>query len=508
MTKVSIIISTYNRPEQLKRAIESVLAQTFKDWELIIVDDASTDIAVSKTIFSFSDHNPVIQYRSLLTHFGSDTRPKNTGIKHAKGEYIAFLDDDNTWRPDHLAALVKALTAHPEVDLVYGDRWAIDEDEPGSPGRLGPARDFDPYWLLQKSNYIDTSDVLVRGQALRYVGGFDESQRKYIDWNLWVRLAKAGSNFLRVPLVLTDYRLHSGSKSKTVHTKAEEQIHKETGQWVVAPDWHAVDCDIHLPYLGEVKKPRVAIFSLTYDRLEYTKACFESLYKTAGYEFDHIIVDNGSTDGTVAWLKDRFGAELKSGQVRLYEKAENEGISRGSNTALDALALGGYRWTDDPNGPLTSTNQGRFDIIGKVDNDCLFLNQGWLARIVDLWGANHRLALSPYVQGLKDSPGGHPRSNYGMVKGELLGMTTHLGGICHFVDARAYRDFRWDEDMPLHGVQDLELSQYLKTHGYQMAYLENWFIEHYKTTAGQEADYPEYFERRKREKTERYTKKD
>lgn len=136
----------------------------------------------------------------------------------------------------------------------------------------------------------------------------------------------------------------------------------------------------------------------------------------------------------------------------------------------------------------------------KVDNDCLFLTHEWLEKMVELWGANRRMALSPYVQGLRDNPGGAPRIGYGELCGELIGITRHLGGISHFVGADAYDLFRWDETQPLHGIQDLEFSNFLLKNGWQMGYLENYFVEHIDGTDGQAKRYPEYFERRKQEK--------
>ena len=115
------------------------------------------------------------------------------------------------------------------------------------------------------------------------------------------------------------------------------------------------------------------------------------------------------------------------------------------------------------------------------------------------------LALSCYVQGLKDNPGGAPRELYATLNGELIGMTRHLGGILQFVSAKAYDEFRWPEDEFLHGVQDMEFSQWLNYHGYSMGYLENYFVSHGPVGAdGQKKDYPDYFEKRKVEKTVRY----
>lgn len=469
--KVSVVISTRNRCNRLSKAIESVQKQTFTDWEIIVVDDASTD-GTKEIVLGFKDHR--IKYISRSKNFGNDTKPKNQGIEASKGEYVAFLDDDCVYRPDHLQALVTSLDTQPEnIAMVYGDRWIVDETGQHHDGP-GVTSNYDPGLLLQR-NYIDTSDVLVRKSALYDVGGFDERYKKYVDWNLWVRLCKYGYDFVRVPLILTDYHLHNDMKS----------LRKEDEKGFSKPSWDAYDLEIELDFIGEKKEPRVAVFTLTYDRIEYTQSCFEQMRKTAGYDYDHYVIDNGSTDGTFEYLdKSETSGEIK--QVHAY--TDNQGISRGSNQAIETILSKEY------------------DIIIKVDNDCHFENKGWLEAMINVWKSNHRIALSCYVQGLKDNPGGAPRYYRGRIAGETIGMTHHLGGICHFVDAKAYKNFRWDEDSYLHGMQDVEFSQYLEKNGYQMGYLENWFCTHIDGTDGQHKKYPEYFERRKLEKRTRYEK--
>lgn len=176
-------------------------------------------------------------------------------------------------------------------------------------------------------------------------------------------------------------------------------------------------------------------------------------------------------------------------KIYLIINKENVGISHGSNQALDLMR-----------------DKIKPDIIMKLDNDAILQSNGWLSTMVNLWRSNHRLAMSVYISGLRDNPGGAHRFAYGTLKGELVGMTRHLGGICHFVDADAYKDFRWPEkDDTLHGFQDLYFSNYLLANGYQMGYLENYFCSHGpKGTVAQEQDYKEYFERRKKEKTTKY----
>jgi glycosyltransferase involved in cell wall biosynthesis len=470
-------MSTFNRANLLPRAIKSVIDQTFPYWELIIVDDASKD-DTEKVVKSFKDER--IRYIKRTKNSGCDNRPKNDGLKASGCDYIAFLDDDNEYRPDHLAILYKEIRKDDITDVVYGDRWII--SDPGCPNPIKPqigfTHDFDPAFLMER-NFIDQSDVLVKREAFYDVGGFDERFKKYVDWNVWVRMAKFGKQFRRVPIIITNYHLHGKMKSLTVHTKGDDQYH-------FVPQWDPYDIEVELNFLGTPQRvPKVAVFSITYDRLGYTKKSFKSLLETAGYEYDHYVVDNGSTDGTVEYLNSKYKHGVIK-QLKLNEK--NEGISKASNDAVTMIKHHEY-----------------YDIIVKWDNDCIGLTKGWLAKMVEIWKSNHMFALSCYVQGLVDNPGGAPRLGFGTVKGELIGITKHIGGICHFVDARAYEAFRWDEDSFLHGVQDMEMSQYLNFHGFSQGYLENYFVSHGPGgTEQQKKDYQDYFARRVREKQTRY----
>lgn len=472
---ISVVLTTYNRSKRLKKAIQSVLNQSLPGWELIVVDDHSKD-DTEKVVRSFDD--PRIKYIKKKKNFGCDTQPKNYGIIASRGEYIAFLDDDNEYRPDHLAVLLKAIESDEHIGVVYGDRWlrceSPKDDPKWIPDQLGIASEWSPEALM-KRNFIDTSDVLVRRKCLFDVGGFDERYKKYIDWNLWVRMTKYGIRFKRVPMVITDYHLHEGMKSLRVKTKGDTDT-------IFAPEWDPFDCEVFLPYLGtNVVPPKVAIFSITYDRLEYTKKSFKSLAETTNYPYDHYVVDNGSTDGTVEWLKKHIDPD------KLILNQKNVGISKASNQAIEMIKKGNYQ------------------CVVKWDNDCIGLTKGWLNKMVDIWVSNRKIALSCYVQGLVDNPGGAQRLGFGTLKGELVGVTKHLGGICHFVDIHAYDDFKWDESSFLHGVQDMEMSQYLLFHGFSQGYLENFYVSHGpKGTVQQKVDYKDYFDRRVKEKQTRY----
>ena len=214
------------------------------------------------------------------------------------------------------------------------------------------------------------------------------------------------------------------------------------------------------------------------NRLDYTKRMLRSMRDRAGYPFVWFPVDNGSTDGTAKWL---------SSYPMLIANKKNLGISKASNQALDKIG-------------------NDFDIIVKVDNDCEFMTNGWLSAIVDIFERQGQFILSPRVEGLRDNPGGIPRTQYVYVGEHFLGLAPHIGGICCAANVNIYRNFRWDEEDFLHGDQDYIFSQMAIKEGYILSYMENVIVEHMDTTEGQIKTHPEYEENRKELKTKRYEK--
>lgn len=474
-------MSTFERPRMLKRAIKSVIRQTFKDWELIIVDDCSQDEKTPKLCERFRNKDSRIHYVRSCPNFGQHTRIKNTGINAAQADLIAYLDDDNEYRKDHLQVLYKYL--RPELDIVYGDRWLIDKTGQGKDS-IGVYSEFNAS-KLQQMNYIDTSDVLMRKSCLLKIGGWDESLPKFADWNLWIRCVKAGFKFQRIPIIITDYYIHKGC-NQFKHDSGIDPITRRP-KATFEPD----ACKIWPDKTSFGRRPplKVAIFTLTMDRLEYTKRMYKSMTERAGYPFDWFVVDNRSKDGTKEWIKDYKYTEGKKHMVRTWQfNKENVGISKASNQALDLIGE-------------------NYDIIIKADNDCEFMTDDWLKTIVDLYERQQKIVVAPRVEGLRDSPGGVPRENYFYVGNHFIGTAPHLGGICIVAPAELYKGFRWEEDDFLHGDQDYVFSQYVISKQCMLGYMENIIVEHTDSTIGQIKKYPDYFKEQKELKQMKYEPK-
>ncbi|MFW5883131.1 MAG: glycosyltransferase family 2 protein, partial [Verrucomicrobiota bacterium] len=184
--KVSVIIPTYNRKALLARAIESVQAQTFTDFELLVIDDGSTD-GTAELMAALDE--PRLRYLQQPQNAGV-AAARNRGLREARGRYIAFLDSDDTWLPHKLASQVEILDAAPEaVGLVYGGVEDVGADTtrtflPEAEGRIFEAL------LLSNVVHAATITSLIRRSAILTAGFFDEQLPAIEDWDYWVRLAR------------------------------------------------------------------------------------------------------------------------------------------------------------------------------------------------------------------------------------------------------------------------------------------------------------------------------
>jgi glycosyltransferase involved in cell wall biosynthesis len=186
--KVSVIIPTYNRAEFLRSAIESALNQTFKDIEIIVADDKSTDNTPT-VVKSFNDKR--IKYLTNKSNMGPSAT-RNSAILASKGEYIAFLDDDDEWIPKKLQKQVELLDkSPPNICGVYSDRLIIDRlsNEIISKGLQSGKVRGNLLSQLAMHNQINTCTVLLRKRCLDEVGLFDETISYMEDRDLWIRLS-------------------------------------------------------------------------------------------------------------------------------------------------------------------------------------------------------------------------------------------------------------------------------------------------------------------------------
>lgn len=218
MPKVTVIIPTYNRAAFLKEAIDSVLDQDFNDFELIVVDDGSTDLT-AHLLLSYRQSIRVVQ----TDRMGVSTA-RNAGISVAKGEYIAFLDSDDLYNRKKLSAQISFMEAHPAVKICYTDEIWIRKGV-----RVNPKKRHAKYsgWIFEKCLplcIISPSSVLMVRGLLDEVGLFDETMPVCEDYDLWLRIA------VRYPVHFIDRKLiikrggHDDQLSSTVWGKDRYRI--------------------------------------------------------------------------------------------------------------------------------------------------------------------------------------------------------------------------------------------------------------------------------------------
>ena len=212
-------------------------------------------------------------------------------------------------------------------------------------------------------------------------------------------------------------------------------------------------------------RPHVAVLTVTRDRLGYSKHCFRQLRKNAGCRFDHYVFDNGSSDGTQDWLK------KKTNLTEVIYSDTNIGISKALNQLLDVAR--------------------DYSVIVKVDNDCELVTYGALRDAARFVTDNPLWICSPRIEGLNAPPGTGEEQ---VVSGQRIGVTSMIGGI--FLARHTSFQYRYDEANPIWGMDDVGISGAAYAQGGQTCYLLDHVANHYETTKGQEARYPDYFDRK------------
>jgi len=213
--RVSVVLPTYNQAEYLPQALDSVLNQTWRDYELIVVNDGSTD-DTPRILDEYQQ-----RYGFAVIHQENQKLPRalNTGFRLARGQYLTWTSSDNVMLPHMLEVLVDALDCHPQVGLVYAD-WEI-IDEHGTVIGAAQTLDFDRY-LLMRTNYIRAC-FLYRRACQDAVGLYDPEYIHAEDWEYWLRLSRR-FRMMRVPQVLYQYRMHSSSLTEAeVMTQTDGQ---------------------------------------------------------------------------------------------------------------------------------------------------------------------------------------------------------------------------------------------------------------------------------------------
>lgn len=217
MADVSVVIATYNRAQQVKEAIDSVLAQSEPVREVIVVDDGSKD-NTREQLLAYGD-----RIRPFFQANGGASAARNLAMRNARGEWLAFLDDDDVWLPTKIEKQMDMVKQNPRLGLVYCSDYAVDEQlRILYPRNAAPENRGDVFDRLLIKNFIFTSCVIARRDLVEKAGYMDLEFKFAQDWDLWLKvLADSEADFVADPQVL--YR-QSASGCLTRDMKAEDRL--------------------------------------------------------------------------------------------------------------------------------------------------------------------------------------------------------------------------------------------------------------------------------------------
>ncbi|GAB3637401.1 hypothetical protein GCM10027422_29910 [Hymenobacter arcticus] len=285
---VSVIMPAYNAAAHLAATIESVQSQTYPHWELVIVDDGSTD-DTRNIVQRYAAHDERIRY--IYQSNARQGRARNNGLKHATGRYIAFLDADDLWLPHKLAVQVPFLEES-GADLIFSDTYVFEHQHEltansermhvPAQAYAGPAG----LELFLAHNRIPILTVLCKRQVLEAVGGFTENQliQNAEDYHLWLKLLLQDYQLLGTSQVLAAYRVHSNSVSGTDRQNLRQVVEAKADLLATYPSHHKVlsfalkQAILHsMGYLSAL--PLEAFFAALYRFLQVSgKAAWQPLF--------------------------------------------------------------------------------------------------------------------------------------------------------------------------------------------------------------------------------------
>lgn len=313
-TLVSIIMPTYNRRSIIGNAIESVLNQTYTNFELIIIDDGSKDHTL-EFLNSFEDDRVRI-FTNQRNHGCSFAR--NKGLRNANGSIIMYLDSDNVWDSKYIETMIGAFIHLPDADAIYSGQYLFKGFDCAEPYAIR----FGPYnkTLLHNRNYIDLNCFCHKANVIDKVGGFDERLWRLVDWDLILRI----SNELKiysVPTILCNYYEHN----------FKDRISNMPFRYYSTCQTLFNEHPIPVKEYEHLNK-KVSIIIPNYESINSLKNCINSIKSfDFGDMVEIIVVDNNSGMQVLEYL---FNEETE-GNIKLVLNTIDEGISSAIKRGID-----------------------------------------------------------------------------------------------------------------------------------------------------------------------------
>ena len=307
---ISIVVPAYLTPERfLRQMLDSLLAQTYENWELCLANGSPEDPDMQTVLRSYAEMDRRIRYQDLKENLGI-AENTNAAFAMAEGDFIALLDHDDLLAPNALYEIAAALEEHPEADVIYTDEDKVTTDlsEHFQP-HLKPDFNLD---LLRSNNYI-CHFLVVRRSVVQTVGGFRREFDGAQDYDFIFRCVEQAREVVHVPEILYHWRTH---KSSTADNPASKMYAFDAGkraieahlkrQGVEGTVSHTKDLGFYQVEYPVQGTPLVSVLIPNKDHTDDLEKCLHSIYAKTTYEnFEVIVIENNSTDpATFAYYKD------------------------------------------------------------------------------------------------------------------------------------------------------------------------------------------------------------
>jgi glycosyltransferase involved in cell wall biosynthesis len=336
-TLVSVVMATYNRAHCIGDAIESLRKQSYRNWELVVVDDCGSD-DTEEVVRAVGDAR--IRYVRLDRNLGP-SGARNAALERVSGEFVCYLDSDNTMEDDFLLILANELKEATDYDLVYCAQRAV---RTTANGRADVHVRFGVFHrpALENHNYIDLGAIMHRRTLVERHGPFNTALRRLVDWDLILRYT-AEKPARAVPSILSTYHYDANNRQVTSLQSLETNLAQLDAALMADPVGPSLP-DVALEGLSEMfsapqirfsgERRPVSVVIPNFEALDYLKACIDSLYAfTPQGLFEIIVVDNASSRPVVDYLTEQDAM----GRLRLVRNETNLGFTHAVNQGI-ALA--------------------------------------------------------------------------------------------------------------------------------------------------------------------------
>ena len=345
ITLISVIICIYKTPLKiLKQSIYSILKQSYKNWELILVDDHSENKKIAKLIGKFQAHDSRIKV-IMRSENGNISTANNTGLKYATGQFFTILDHDDTLHPDALYHAAIAINRNPNVDYIYSD-----EDKLTSNGKeiFGPF--FKPTWSPEYilSMMYTCHMSIFRTSLVKYLGGYNSEFDGAQDYELVLRVVNQSNNIVHIPIVLYHWRVWGNSTAKSIDAKPESigrarkaiENHLNEKKENFSIENSEFKGHFSVNFYPKVESLVSIIIPTANGEIEingcyeqHINAVCESILGITEYtNYEIIVVHNGDLDHSqLAWLKSNKNIKLSHYQSEQFSLAQK--INQGAAAA-------------------------------------------------------------------------------------------------------------------------------------------------------------------------------